>query len=191
MSIVLETSRLSLRQMTHDDLDFLATMLGDPEVMRHYPKCYSRDEARQWLDKQFGRYAREGHGFWLVIEKQTQAPVGQVGLLLQNVEGVDEREVGYMLHRPFWKQGFATEAARAVRDHAFANYECPRVISLVRPVNIPSQAVARRMGMSPLPKTVIYSGYEHFVFAILREQWVKAEHTTFLSAQSNSGGTLP
>ena len=66
---ILETPRLILREMSLDDLDFVATMLADSEVMRYYPKCYSREEAQTWVQRQIKRYTRHGHGLWLVLDK--------------------------------------------------------------------------------------------------------------------------
>ena len=68
---VLETPRLILREMLMDDLDFVAVMLADPKVMRYYPKCYTRDEAAAWVQRSMDRYARHGHGLWLVSDKAT------------------------------------------------------------------------------------------------------------------------
>jgi RimJ/RimL family protein N-acetyltransferase len=78
-------------------------------------------------------------------------------------------EVGYMIHRPYWRRGLATEAATATRDYAFFKLDKPRVISLVRPVNLPSQGVARKIGMQPEDHLVQHGGFEHFVFAVSRE----------------------
>src|SRR5262245_12549591 len=97
---VLTTPRLVLREMTRDDLDFVAEMMGDPDVTRYYPKQYSREEARHWLERQLERYRRDGHGLWLVTLKSTGEPVGQVGLAMQDVDGIREPEVGWLLHRP-------------------------------------------------------------------------------------------
>jgi RimJ/RimL family protein N-acetyltransferase len=168
MPFALETDRLLLREMSQDDLDFVATMLADPEVMRFYPKCYSREEAAGWIERQLGRYARDGHGLWLVLQRETGQPVGQVGLTLQQVNGVDEPEVGYLIHRPFWRRGLAAEAATATRDHAFNELGLPRVISLIRPENLPSQAVARRVGMQPVGHA-LHAGLQHLVFARSRD----------------------
>ena len=98
---ILETARLLLREMSLDDLDFVAAMLAHPEAMRFYPKCYTRDEAAAWVQRQIDRYARHGHGLWLVSDTATGQPVGQVGLVMQTVRAVEEREVGYLVHRPF------------------------------------------------------------------------------------------
>jgi ribosomal-protein-alanine N-acetyltransferase len=168
MSTVLETARLRLREMTPDDLDFVAEMLAHPEVMRFYPKCYGRDEAREWLERQRRRYAEHGHGLWLVEGRESGRPVGQVGLIVQEVDGGREFEVGYLIHRPFWRNGFATEAALGVRHHAFTARGLDRVISLIRPENVPSQGVARKLGMAPERETT-FKGFRTLVFAVSKE----------------------
>jgi RimJ/RimL family protein N-acetyltransferase len=136
-------------------------------VMRFYQKPLGRSEADAWIARQLERYVRDGHGLWLVEERATGQPVGTVGLIAQVVDGVGETEVAYLVHRPHWKRGFAAEAALAVRDHALGALGKSRVVSLIRPANLPSQAVARRMGMAPVASTV-REGLEHMVFAVGR-----------------------
>jgi len=165
---LLETPRLVLRELADDDLDFVAAMLGDPEVMRYYPKPLSRMEAKGWLDRQRTRYATEGHGLWLTLERETLKPVGQVGLVMQNVSELGATptpEIGYLLDRSVWGRGYATEAALAVRQHAFETLAYPRVIALIRPENAPSQAVALRLGMRIIAKTT-YVGFAHSVYGL-------------------------
>jgi [ribosomal protein S5]-alanine N-acetyltransferase len=162
---IIETHRLVLREMTMNDLDFVAIMLADPEVMRYYPKCYTRDESAAWVQRSIDRYARHGHGLWLVSDKTTGQTVGQVGLLMQTVRGREEREVGYLIHRPYWRQGIAAEAAAACRDYAVQVLGSQRVISLIRPENLPSQGVARKIGLQPEPGLVQHGMFEHIVFS--------------------------
>jgi len=165
MVAILETPRLALREMTIADLDFVAAMLGDPEVMRFYPRRLARDEAEGWIRRQVHRYRRDGHGLWLVLDRETGEPRGQVGLVNQEVDGVAEPEVGYLIHRPFWRQGLAAEAASATRDHAFGVLGRPRVVSLIRPENLPSRAVARRLGMT-VEKECLHWGAPHLVYSV-------------------------
>jgi [ribosomal protein S5]-alanine N-acetyltransferase len=169
MNPILTTPRLVLREMAMEDLDFVAAMLADPEVMRYYPKCYSRDEARIWIERQLRRYERHGHGLWLVLDKTTGQPVGQVGLVIQQLHGIEEKEVGYLIARAFWRRGFATEAARACRDYAFEVLDRARVLALIRPENLPSQGVARKLGMEPQADRIQHSSFEHMVFAVSRD----------------------
>ncbi len=168
MRIVLETPRLSLREMTAEDLDFVAEMLLDPQVMRFYNRSYTREDAEAWLGRQLERYARDGHGLWLVQRRDGGAKVGQVGLVMQEVDGAAEPEISYLVHRPFWRRGYAAEAAAGVRDYAFGALGYDHVIALVRPENVPSQGVARAIGMRPWKRT-LRAGLEHIVFALWRD----------------------
>jgi [ribosomal protein S5]-alanine N-acetyltransferase len=164
---VLTSARLALRELVLSDLDFVAEMLADPLVMRHYPKTLTRVEAQAWIERQRARYARDGHGLWLVSDQETERPIGQVGLLRQDLPGGADWEVGYLLHTAHWHKGYATEAALAVRDYAFRVLAPGRLISLIRPENAPSQRVARRLGMEATER-VQFAGLEHLVFALAR-----------------------
>lgn len=165
--VVLETERLLLHELGASDLPFVADMVGDAETMRFYPHAFTPLEARRWLQRQLDRYARDGHGLWMVVERATGARVGQVGLAMQDVDGVREPEVGWLIHRSHWRRGFAAESGRGVRDHAFHALGFERVISLIRPENSPSRAVARRVGMMP-ERVTMFHGYRHLVHAVRR-----------------------
>ena len=166
--VVLETDRLQLRELTASDLPFVAEMVGDAETMRFYPHRFMPLEARRWLQRQLDRYARDGHGLWLVTERESGARVGQVGLAIQLVDGTKEPEIGWLVHRRYWRRGFATEAGRGVRDHAFGSMGLKRVISLIRPENEPSQGVAKKVGMV-VERETDFHGYRHLVFGVRRD----------------------
>jgi RimJ/RimL family protein N-acetyltransferase len=165
--MILQTARLALREMTPDDLDFVASMLADPEVMRFYPSTYDLRGASGWLERQRERYARDGHSLWLVTEKASGLPVGQVGLVMQTIHGQAIPEIGYLIDRPCWRRGYASEAALGTRAHAFGALGYSRVISLIRPQNEPSQGVARKLGMTIRGRT-IHGGFETDVWGVER-----------------------
>lgn len=163
---ILETARLRLRELTPTDLDFIAAMMADVEVTRFYGRRFSRADATVWLNQQLERYRVDGHGLWLVLDREAGTPLGQVGLMLQDVEGEELPEVGWLLHRPFWGSGYATEAAAATRDAAFDRWHYKAVVSLIRPENTRSQKVAQRIGMAS-GRVVQFQGFDHLVFQVM------------------------
>ncbi len=164
MRRILSTPRLCLREMALADLDFVAEMLAHPEVMRFYPRCYTRDQAREWIARQQARYRHHGHGLWLALDHRSREPVGQVGVITQEIDGREEATLAYLIHYPYWRCGFAAEAAGACVDYIFATLARPRAITLIRPENRPSQGVARKIGMRLVGRTQ-FAGFEHLVFA--------------------------
>lgn len=173
MKQILETKRLILRELDMNDLDFLMELWSNPLAMRYYPKLYSRKEVQGIIERSMFRYELHGHAFWLMIDKELKKPVGKLGLLKQVVDYKAEPEIGYILHPDHWGKGYATEAAIATRDYAFNTFNYPYVISLIRSVNLPSQAVARRLGMS-VWKKAMFANLEHLVFRIDKSDLVNA-----------------
>lgn len=166
---VVETARLVLRRFVADDLDFLASLVGDPEVMRYYPAVEDRDGARRQLERIAERDRQDGYSVWLAVDKASGEPIGRVGLMKQTLgPGETHAEVGYMIRRDRWRQGYAFEAAAGVRDWAFA-HGLDHVIALVRPENTPSAAVAGKLGMQPGP-VVQFHGLDHVVWRLDRSR---------------------
>ena len=73
--------------------------------MLFWPKPYTRDEAEAWIRRQQERYAHDGYGYWLALDKASGQTIGQAGLLAQQVDRVEETGIGYIIHRPFWRRG--------------------------------------------------------------------------------------
>ncbi|GAA1616131.1 GNAT family N-acetyltransferase [Actinoplanes couchii] len=142
------TPRLAFRPMEVDDLDDMAAILGDPDVMRYYPRPKTRDEARGWIDWNQRLYRQEGHGLWVVTLRSTGEFVGDCGLTPQEVEGVTDVEVGYHVRADLQGHGYATEAATACRDHARDVLGVRRLIAIIHPDNVPSQRVAEKSGLA-------------------------------------------
>lgn len=74
-----ESARLVFRDMTADDLDDMAGLLGDPEVMTYYPRPKTRQEAAQWIEWNAGLYRTRGYGLWLLTTPDGEF-VGDCGL---------------------------------------------------------------------------------------------------------------
>ena len=161
MATVLETERLLLREMSAADLDAVAPMLGDPEVMRFWPRPYTREEAVRWIERWVRDCAEHGCGYWLMLEKATGEVAGQAGIVMLAIDGVQAPSLGYIVNKPYWNRGYATEAAAACLEWALARW--PVVITPIRPENRPSLRVAEKLGLTEERRTV-YSDFEHALF---------------------------
>jgi RimJ/RimL family protein N-acetyltransferase len=145
---VLTTPRLVLREMRDEDLDDLAGLLGDPEVMRYYPRPKTRRETLDWIALNRRRYRDDGFGLWAMHLRDGGAFAGDCGLTIQRVDGVDEVELGYHVPPRLQRTGLATEAAVACRDHARDALGVRRVIAIIHPDNLASQRVALKAGLT-------------------------------------------
>jgi len=162
---ILETSRLVLRRFTPEDVDALALILSDPETMRFYPAPCDRAGVEQWIARNLLRYETDGVGLWAMILKSNGELIGDCGIIRQEVDGEYLCEIGYHLRRDCWHQGHATEAAIACREWGFRNLNAGRLISLIRPENLPSRCVAERNGMT-IWKEISWRGLRHLVYSI-------------------------
>jgi ribosomal-protein-alanine N-acetyltransferase len=172
----LTTERLSLRHFHILDGDAMYRIFGDPEVMKYGDGVQTREWVDTWLRTYFERYYQAwGFGPYAVVENLTQDVIGYCGLFyFPNVNGRPEVEIGYRLVRPAWGHGYATEAARAVRDCAFTDLGIQRLIAIIDPSNIASIRVAEKLGMR-YEQNVMFKGYTHsdHVYAITRTQAVQ------------------
>lgn len=159
------TARLTLRQMTDTDLDEMAALLGDEDVMRYYPRPKTRQEAREWIARNRERYEAHGFGLWIMHRSDTGEFVGDCGLTYQRIDGVDELEVGYHVRTAMQGNGYATEAAAAARDFARDVLGARRLIAIINPRNLPSQRVAAKIGLEVEKHTVTASGAEAVIYA--------------------------
>lgn len=147
---VLATERLRLRRLVPTDLDALAALYADREVRRYFPEgTLTREQTAEEL-----AHFLHGHpldprcGLWATELAATGEFVGRCGILIQDLDGVREHEVAYMIARAFWGRGLATEAARGVRDHGFGALGLKRLVCMIDRDNAASIRVAEKIGMA-------------------------------------------
>lgn len=151
--IITETERLIIREMVQSDLNALCKILCDEEVMRAtYESAFSVDEAQNWMNRHFKRYAEYGFGLWAVVLKETNEMIGQCGLTMQSWREKELLEIGYLFQKAYWHKGYATEAAIACKEYAFSVLNASSVYSIIRDTHIASQNVAVRNGMKIVDK---------------------------------------
>jgi RimJ/RimL family protein N-acetyltransferase len=155
---VLRTDRLVLRRWRTADREPFAAMNADPEVMRYFPAPLDQAGSDALVDRIEARFGQQGFGLWAVEIAGTAEFIGFTGLnpVPDGVPGAGGgMEVGWRLARHAWHQGYATEAARAAVDVAFSGAGLAELWSITAVRNAPSQAVMRRLGMTP------YARFEH------------------------------
>ena len=152
-----ETERLRFRLLWNDDFDTWLPLFSTPEAenflgMASIPTPVER--CRKWLDIIQNRYENDLGGMNVLIDKKTQACIGQCGLLVQEVGGIRELEIGYSILPAHWGKGYATEAARKCKEFAFANQFAASLISIIHIENIRSVKVALKNGMQFNKRTI-------------------------------------
>lgn len=170
--MIIETERLFLREMTENDFDALYKVLADSDIMQHYP--YTFDEARvsKWIQRNIERYQIFGFGLWAVCLKETGEMIGDCGLTMQLINGQIKPEIGYHIRADKQRNGYAREAAIAVRDWTFHNTPFQIVYSYMKATNEPSVKTALAYGCKLVD---VFQDDENTltkVFAISRDQWI-------------------
>jgi RimJ/RimL family protein N-acetyltransferase len=159
-----------LRPLQLADLSDMLEIWGDPVAMRYYPSTRTREELVGMVERSAASYQRDQTGFYAMIDCASQQWIGQCGLLWQEVDDIEELELGYQCKPRFWRQGYTSEAVSRLRDFAFEELRRRHLISIIRPQNEPSRGVARKVGMRYW-KSTQFKGLEVEVFRIDRQQW--------------------
>lgn len=169
--MIIETKRLILREYTYEDFDGLYDILSDAETMWHYPKPYDEKGTKRWLDWSLDNYQKYGFGLWAAVLKETGEFIGDCGLTMQNIDGQQLPEIGYHIHKKYWRQGLGSEAARAVRDWAFENTDYESLYSYMKYTNTASYSTAATAGLKRVKEYIDDANEITFVYAITRDEW--------------------
>jgi RimJ/RimL family protein N-acetyltransferase len=153
----IRTDRLLMRRWRDADRRPFAAMNADPGVMRYLLGTLDRAASDAYLDRIEALFQLQGFGLWALGEAATGRFLGFTGLnpMPPGVPGAGGMEVGWRLASHAWHQGFATEAATAAVGVAFDGAGLTEVWSMTAVLNEPSQAVMRRLGMTP------YAHFDH------------------------------
>jgi len=168
-----ETERLVIEKITPHDCKPWTEFFKSEEASLYLPNTENKapaERAQAMVEKQFIRYKENKHGLMKLLDKRTKHFIGMCGLLNQHFDNTDELEIGYHLFPAFWKQGYATEAARFFRDFGFENNLANSLVSIIHINNIASQKVALKNGMKNEKQTRFFD-MDVFVFRITEDKW--------------------
>jgi ribosomal-protein-alanine N-acetyltransferase len=175
----LETARLGLRKFTLEDIDAHTDIYSNPEVTQFLPGGPFLDpetakDASSWVIRFFIRHWQlYDFGAWAFIDKETKRLVGHGGFKFlphtptSPKETPQEIDIFYLLDRPYWGKGLATEVGRAFLAYGFEKLSLDHIAAITRPKNIASQHVLEKLGMV-YAKEAYYYGVDVLYYAISR-----------------------
>lgn len=169
MKKIVETERLYLRELSEDDFEELCTILQDEETMYAYETPFTDEKVNEWLNWNLASYQKNNFGLWAIIDKNEEKFVGQCGIVYSDVEGKNLLEIGYLVNKQYWRQGYASEASALCLDYAKNILKTPKICSIIRDTNIASQTVAEKNGMTIVQEFhKDYSGLpvKHYVYSV-------------------------
>ncbi|SFK61619.1 Protein N-acetyltransferase, RimJ/RimL family [Halobacillus dabanensis] len=145
-----ETQRLKFRKYNDEDFDYLFSLLSDPEMVRFIGDGNTKDakSTTNFLKWIYSTYdVGPDMGLMVLENKKDNTRIGHAGLVPQTVDGAEEIEIGYWVSREHWGKGYATEAAKALKNYGLIDLGENRLVSLIQPNNMPSKKVANKIGM--------------------------------------------
>ena len=146
---MIETKRLTLREITTDDAAFILDLLNDPSFLQFIGDRGVRtlNDARDFITSRYiAAYERLGFGLYLTLLKESQTPIGICGLIKRN--GLEQVDIGYAFLPQFWLKGYAFESASAVMEYARDTLGLKRILGITTPDNKGSIHVLEKLGMN-------------------------------------------
>jgi RimJ/RimL family protein N-acetyltransferase len=160
--------------MNEDDIDDMLKIFTDKNVMKSFSlQSFSREQMKKWMNRNFDHQNKYGYGLYSVILKSNQELIGDCGLEHTEFEGKPCVEIGYDFLSKYWNQGYATEAAKAVRDYAIGklNIDAKVICSFIRKNNKASQHVSEKIGMQKV-KEYKANNIKYYLYAFSKEYFV-------------------
>lgn len=165
---VYQTGRLVLRALEENDVDPLHQIMNLPEVMRYFPnpELPSRARIERLITSQIEHWNKYGYGWWAVDSKSERKMIGWSGLQFLSETG--EVEIAYLIAKPYWGQGLATESAHVGLTFGFENIGLDQIVAIVHTENFASQRVVQKLGMNFVDQSR-YFGMECFRYTMHRQ----------------------
>lgn len=147
--LILDTERLSLRQLMIKDAAFMVELLNSPGWLEFIGErnVKTEEQAIGYLENgPFKSYQENGYGLWLVERKEDLLPIGICGII--NRPSLENPDIGFAFLPSFMGMGYAYEMARATLDHANRNLDIPVICAITTPKNIRSIRLIGKLGLT-------------------------------------------
>lgn len=147
----LETEHLLLKPRTVADLDFIAGLNADPEVMRYIAAVGDPAMGREGVAARSFLHVGRGLGYWTVFARTGESdPLGYVGLIPDS-DDPEQAQISYRFAARHWGRGFAREAVERLLRYGFETLDLPEALIVTHPQNAASLQLAARLGFEPAP----------------------------------------
>ncbi|MDW3649984.1 MAG: GNAT family N-acetyltransferase [Bacteroidia bacterium] len=152
MKYIIESERVGMRAWKASDLDELAAINADPEVMKYFNRSLNKEESGIMMQRLQKQLEERGYTYFAAEEKSTGGLLGFVGLHFQDYEAPVRPfvDIGWRLKRAVWGKGFAPEAAKACLAFAFEELGLDAIYSVTPLQNSPSERVMQKIGMKKI-----------------------------------------
>jgi RimJ/RimL family protein N-acetyltransferase len=170
------TPRLRLRGWQAGDVERMAEIYADPEVVR-FLRPLDLEGTRNQLLRFEHHWQARGFGLWAVEERESGRLIGRVGLIHHDdwTATPHDAEVGWTLDHAMWGRGLATEGGRAALVFGFEGMAMERIISVAHRDNLASQRVMEKLGMRREGHTS-WRGQPVVWYAVTRSEWARSRH---------------
>ena len=147
---MIQTPRTIIRPYTEEDIDYIYPVLSNPVTMGFWPSPFLREQVERWIRKNIMRSRKDGLARMIVESRETGEVIGDCGIVRNKINGKIENDLGYIIHHPFWRKGYATECATALIEWISVradNHPPQRIIANMAVNHTGSRRVAEKIGM--------------------------------------------
>lgn len=171
-----ESQRLLFRYTTHEDLNDLFRIYGDPETHRFNPRGphLNIETSKLMLDRTINIYKEYGFGDWTIFEKSNpNRVIGFGGVFSSQFDGRKTNNLGYRFEPQAWGKGYATELSRRAIRYGFEEIGLEEIVGVVREDHMASRNVLEKSGLKFLKKVADFEGLPpSMMFHITRNDWM-------------------
>jgi len=184
---LIETKRLILRQMTEDDTESFLEIFTDPKAMKYFGIIFDQSQIDNWVKSNLEHQEKHGFSLFSVVLKSNDEVIGDCGLESEEIDGEFRVGIGFDFKSKYWNNGYATEAATAVLDYGFKEYDFDRISGWINPENAASRRVAEKVGLL-IEKSIVRGGKEQVLYTINQDDWKKINNADAMEIPLKGGG---